>query len=706
MQKIVLKVFSALLLVVFYSMFNYENKKIKNQKSNKREIASIKNKKKIFSQSDFEKYLSKKALRTFSYEGVLQGEVVEEFGQKHKHKINYYLIDENGRKTNFENIGEVPQDFISKKVKLKAFEENKKLMGIVYTDIGDKHDVEKPLPFIQREKTALFFIRFNNSQETFITMEEAKKHADTAYKDFFYKLSDGKIRQSTDVFGWYDLKRNGADSNDGCLLTKEETRRMVQKYNIDITKYTNITMISNCAEYGTIGGRASLNRNNFFGFGHKLSYIKMAAKPSRLAINDDHSFVPGWTSFTSILIHERGHNFGLPHSNALDCGSNKYLQDCHHIEYGNRFDRMGGPDASYTFNADQQRMAGWKNETDDFLHIKTSGTYKLDRLTEYKYKGRKIGAYIYHPVTGKKAFMLEYRMPHEYDANLANPIFEKARNGLHLYSSTNPSTNTESPTVGNSFRYIDSNPTVLDWSLDTAYESLKGSYFDPATGITIKYKRRFGNSKVEFLVEYNEDKRVCYKKTLDDKVSRAYIRRYFPLSSKPNSYSRKSLQIRNKEDIKTTRVILAPGDDFRIQFDSFLADHIMCPRDKFRLKIKNYKLIRAWVKNQKVGSGSSGSGSLGSGSGSGKSRRLGDILFGDLNIPKDYYDYDFENYNKTESMQEMRVPQSAVNKNYPINFSLINRETGKVIKDYTITLYIRENRKKVFKIKDNNFSNY
>ena len=69
--------------------------------------------------------------------------------------------------------------------------------------------------------------------------------------------------------------------------------------------------------------------------------------PSRAHINGDFS--------ATNITHELGHNFGLRHSRALDCGDETLGSQCEIREYGDTYDVMGGPDIGY-FNTFQREQ--------------------------------------------------------------------------------------------------------------------------------------------------------------------------------------------------------------------------------------------------------------------------------------------------------------------------------------------------------------
>jgi hypothetical protein len=120
--------------------------------------------------------------------------------------------------------------------------------------------------------------------------------------------------------------------------------------------------------------------------------------------------------------HELGHNFGLQHSHALECGATTLGTNCQSLEYGDHFDIMGNYTAGH-LNAFQKAQLGWLGygSSPAIATASSSGTYVLETYESNGSGGKALkiarGA---DPATGEQRWLyLEFRQAMGADSFLA-----------------------------------------------------------------------------------------------------------------------------------------------------------------------------------------------------------------------------------------------------------------------------------------------
>jgi hypothetical protein len=130
-------------------------------------------------------------------------------------------------------------------------------------------------------------------------------------------------------------------------------------------------------------------------------------------INWERSWIKQ-TSSLLVISHELGHNFGLLHAAALDCGTNVIGGTCTSSEYGDPFGAMGNSRAMH-FNSVQKDILGWIPSTSVKTHTKGRTTYTLAPLES---PGGSTYA-VKIPAATKRTYWLEYRQPIGFDSGLS-----------------------------------------------------------------------------------------------------------------------------------------------------------------------------------------------------------------------------------------------------------------------------------------------
>ncbi len=373
---------------------------------------------------------------------------------------------------------------------------------------------------------AVFLVDFDNSPNQPFTPSQAHDLIfNGQFEKFIEEQSYGRVKFTGEVFNWITLPNDGSVEDRFCTADIQTTpmlQSFIVNQGINLENYSDIVYIMNCDDQG-VGGYASVQpitvavgTTSFTGTqatlqGEGNNFLNtstwLGAYPSY-----------SWTNLDFLLSHEIGHNFGLWHSNALDCFtaavSLAYEGECFHREYGNPYDHMGaGDNFSAHFNAFQKEKAGWilPRET---VTIKNSGRYELDVLETASSRSKiaKILVPVNYVTRNPSAvplyplYYLEYRDGIGFDENLNYPMLSNNKEGLFIntpcgITCTVPIDDNTSPEL------VDMTPTS-----DYSYQDLKdatlrmGNIFsDPRRGVRIKNVFPFigtnGEKKISFEVE-------------------------------------------------------------------------------------------------------------------------------------------------------------------------------------------------------------
>ncbi|WP_029810083.1 Ig-like domain-containing protein [Vibrio parahaemolyticus] len=246
---------------------------------------------------------------------------------------------------------------------------------------------------IGQQDTLVMLLNFKeNPNDQPITSEEAHALVFGEVNDFYQENSYGKTWLSGQVAGWYTLPV----SNQVCDYpsVQAEADKMARADGVVLEDYQRIIYIM--TQSGCAGGGSATTGKTF---------------PSR-------AYIDGTLS-ARVIAHEFGHNLGLSHAKALDCGDASVSNNCSGIEYGDSYDVMGTPDMGYINTYYKERM-GWLNDAES-PNILTATQDGLYEIAEYETQDitQNIALKIprgVNPNTGlKEWFYVEYRQAMGYD---------------------------------------------------------------------------------------------------------------------------------------------------------------------------------------------------------------------------------------------------------------------------------------------------
>jgi len=299
------------------------------------------------------------------------------------------------------------------------------------------------------QKTAVILVNFQDNASEPWTPEQANDVVFNQSNGFFRENSFQQTWLSGNVFGWYTLPLSSTSCDYQAMASA--ARQAVQADGVNLSGYDRQVFAfpfnSSCgwAGLGSVGGT-----------------------PSSAWIN-------GYMDLRTVS-HELGHNLGLYHGHALECGAASDGSNCTSLEYGDTTDVMGKASSAH-FTAFQKELLGWLN-TDNLIEVTASGSYSLSPYASEAAQAPKALKLLKETdaTTGHRTwYYIEYRQPTGYDSSLA------ARGN----TSDGVVVHTGSEATRNSSYLLDMTPDsdISDW-YDPAL--VRGSrYTDARTGITI-----------------------------------------------------------------------------------------------------------------------------------------------------------------------------------------------------------------------------
>lgn len=242
-----------------------------------------------------------------------------------------------------------------------------------------------------------------------------------------------------------------------------------------------IPMASTVCDYSGLGSQA---RSAMAGAGGNLSAYKhfVYIFPQNacgwwglgtIGGNPAHAWINGSVAYR-VVAHEMGHNFGLYHSHALECGNATLAPACQNIEYGDTIDVMGMAEGH--LNAFQKERLGWLNGlgTPPITTAQNGGQYLIDAYEPSGSMPKAIKVLKGIDTAGKKSwYYVEYRQPIGFDGFLASN--NNVKNGVVIHTGSEAS-------ADSSF-LLDMTGGTTSWN-DPALP-LQQSFQDPQAGIGI-----------------------------------------------------------------------------------------------------------------------------------------------------------------------------------------------------------------------------
>ncbi len=314
------------------------------------------------------------------------------------------------------------------------------------------------------QHTVVLLVNFADLQTQPWTLAQAQSLMFSATSAYFQETSYEQTWLTGDVFGWYTSAASSTDCISDQMATDAKAAATAAGVNL--------------AAYGRIVYAFPQTPCGFAGAG------TIGGTPSEAWIN-------GVLDSLYVTSHELGHNFGLYHAHALNCGLTASIgTNCTAIEYGDTYESMGSPDAGH-YGAFQKERLGWLADgvSPPITTISASGTYSL---SPYEVAGTTPRALKIlkstDPTTGAKTwYYVEYRQATGLDSFLSSDSYSWGRgdvtNGVVVHMASGSDGNSSDLLDLNLNTWYTQNIGRPDW-FDPALH-VGSSFTDPSIGLTI-----------------------------------------------------------------------------------------------------------------------------------------------------------------------------------------------------------------------------
>jgi hypothetical protein len=312
-----------------------------------------------------------------------------------------------------------------------------------HPDSGNLEVTEAALPnTFGEQKVLVLLVNFQNDQSQPFTVATAQNLVFTNVNNFYREASYQQTWLTGNVYGYFTLPMNSGDCSSGSQISYY-AKRAAESSGINVSAYSRYIYVfptmAGCSGYSgwaTIGG--------------------------------NEAWINGSLTDRTVA-HELGHNFGLYHARAMECGPEVFGANCSTIEMGNTIDMMGLSTAH--FHSYQKERLGWLNygSSPTTTSVQTSGNYFI---APYSTSGSSPKALKILKSPGVW-YYLELRHPFGFDSVLRNN--SNVMNGVLI--TMNKETN------GQDNYLLDMTPETSSW-YDPAL-TVNRNYTDSNANITI-----------------------------------------------------------------------------------------------------------------------------------------------------------------------------------------------------------------------------
>lgn len=244
------------------------------------------------------------------------------------------------------------------------------------------------------QRTVVILVNFQDLATQPISKAAAHSLVFGKVSDFYWEASYQKTFFSGDSFGWFTVPVSSGVCD--IQLLAREADKAATAAGADLSTYDRIIYLAPNNVCTATGYNSGITR------------------PTRTWLFSD-------APDAGDLAHEIGHNFGMAHSQSLDCGTVSLSTDCIVRSFGDLADTMGSGGNTH-FNAPQKDMLGWIGAagTPGLTTVTASGRFQLAPFAAggTAAKALKIPRAI-DALTGEMSYYyVEYRQRIGFDATL------------------------------------------------------------------------------------------------------------------------------------------------------------------------------------------------------------------------------------------------------------------------------------------------
>lgn len=299
------------------------------------------------------------------------------------------------------------------------------------------------------QRTLLILVNFSDKAEQPWTLPQAQEMFNTL-DAYIRENSAGRTWLSGEVAGWYTIALSSAVCDSYTLRNQALTIARNSGYTLSNYDRFIYAFPQNACGYsgsGSVGG-----------------------KPTDAYINN-HLIL-------NTVAHEYGHNLGLDHAHALECGATTLGSSCSTYVYGDSLDVLGYQAGEGHYNPFNKQRLGWLKAS-EVLEVGNSGRFDLLPYTDLASSGVRVLKVPKANAPGNW-YYVDFHQPVGFDAQLLDGTKVNVANVTNGVTIHQAGTSTYS-------QLLDMTPgtggIVSDWK-DPALEQGR-SFSDPTAGVTL-----------------------------------------------------------------------------------------------------------------------------------------------------------------------------------------------------------------------------